>query len=208
MTAVKKSIPLIFLIILLGSVSILAQEECTDIIYLSDGQSMIFKCCIDEIKDGNIVHYTKERKSDTVTAMAVDVDGKYIDLSRFLRQGNADTTNMPASELSTNNSYRYYSTQYNGASKQKLTGTYLTFSGAFLGVTGYILLNNNSSESYKEPLGAILFVVGNLALNIGIPLWISGAVKARNNRNAMEEIQKMNLSLKATGNGIGLVLEL
>ena len=52
-----------------------------------------------------------------------------------------------------------------------------------------------------------IFFGGTIVLSVGIPLWISGGIKASNNQKAMEIInRKTNLSFEATNNGVGLVL--
>ena len=58
-----------------------AQDPCSDIIYLPDGESMIFKCCVDRVEQGNLVYYTREGIADTVRALAIIVDGQRLDLS-------------------------------------------------------------------------------------------------------------------------------
>jgi hypothetical protein len=193
--------------ILFASITVHAQDECSDIIYLGDGENMIFKVCIDEIRNGNMVYYTKAGKLDSVSATAVNVDGQHIDLSQFEKQNIHDTIKVSDAEIvPETRDYDYYNDQYNKASKQKTIGTYLTFSGAFMSITGYILLSNNTSEEYKQPLGGVLFVIGTVALNVGIPLWISGSVKRANNARAMESVKSVGLSLETSTNGVGLVL--
>ena len=73
-------------------------------------------------------------------------------------------------------------------------------------MAGLILLSNNSSEKYKQPLGTVLFVAGTGMQTAGIPLWISGGIKRRNNKKAMEELERLGLAIRASSHGIGLFL--
>ncbi|HSG68578.1 MAG TPA: hypothetical protein VK994_07725 [Bacteroidales bacterium] len=201
---------ILLIILLLAGNFIVAQETCSDIIYLPDGESMIFKCCVDKIEDGNLVFYTRDGLQDTTRASAVSVDGNYIEL-RLPGQGNAgELEPIPLQgepSLYKGHDYSYYQREFERATLQKHIGIVLTFAGAFAELTGYIFLVSNTSEGYKQPMGAILFVAGIMMESVGIPLWISGGVKRANNRKAMEDMVKHKLSLKPTAHGIGLVLQ-
>lgn len=78
-----KKIFLLFCPLILSHLNVFAQEECKDIIYTEEGNNIIFDCCVKEVKNGNIVSYTKEGDTLNVVAVAITKDGQYIDLTKF-----------------------------------------------------------------------------------------------------------------------------
>ena len=197
---------LLLIILFYGSLSVFSQETCSDIIYLPDGQSMIFKCCVQKIEDGNLVYFSRAGEQDTVRAMAVNVDGNNIALSVQANDSIPAVVRPAVSEMSEQkHDYHYYEREFEKATLQKHIGIVLTFLGAFSEVTGYIFLMSNTSEEYKQPMGAILFVGGIVMESVGIPLWISGGIKRANNRKAMETLRQQGLSLKLAPHGLGMV---
>ncbi|PLW94694.1 MAG: hypothetical protein C0591_12220, partial [Marinilabiliales bacterium] len=57
-----------------------AQDACKDIIKKSKGTRSIVNCCIDTVKNGNIVVYTKKGKTYEVKAIAITRNGERINL--------------------------------------------------------------------------------------------------------------------------------
>lgn len=202
-----KSFTLAFAMFLYSFI-IIAQEECKDIIYPTDGESMIFNCCIYEVKNGNMVYYTREGDSAMVAAVAITKDGQYIDLKKYKSQ--LDDKGSPVINqdgLYKGYDYHYYNEIYKRASAQRGAGIFLTILGFGIEIAGFLSISNESSTDGNKEAGSILIVVGSIFETIGIPLWISGGVKRANNRRAIEEInRKMNLSFGATRNGVGLKL--
>ena len=191
--------------LLLGFINVFSQETCSDIIYLPDGESMIFKCCVDRIEDGNLVYYSREGVKDSTRAMAVMVDDKYIELRA--REASAEDL-LPSQAHGVpedKHSLSYYQHEFEKATLQKHVGIVLTFIGVFAEVTGYIFLMSNTSEDYKQPMGAILLAGGIIMESVGIPLWISGGIKRANNRDAIEAMKKQSISLKLGLSGAGLI---
>ncbi len=50
-----------------------AQEKCSDIIYLVDGESIIFNCCIEEVKHNNVVYYTTSEDTTLKSTEAISI---------------------------------------------------------------------------------------------------------------------------------------
>ena len=192
----------------------LAQEECKDIIYPIDGESIIFNCCIKEVKHGNLVFFTREGVSDSLAAVAITKDGQYIDLKKYMSQLDNQVSPPEDPEvLYKGHNFSYYNEIYRKATVQRSAGIVLTVLGAFLGTTGVITLSNNSKNSaYNNTsgnmLGTTILVLGAISFDVGLPMWISGGIKRSNNRKAMEEIERnMNLSFGVSRDGVGLVLK-
>jgi hypothetical protein len=94
--------------------------------------------------------------------------------------------------------------------KMKNVGTSLTIVGTIMTVTGLIILDNlgNNSLYEEEDLqnslgGAVCFVVGNVGVGAGIPLWIVGA---NNHRKYSNELQKVSVKINLNHQRQGLTL--
>lgn len=104
----------------------------------------------------------------------------------------------------------YYQDTFQKAKRQERTGTVLTIAGLTCSTLGYFMVsqftyqNGDIAMNATSMLGGILFLSGGILANVGIPLWISGGIKARNN----EKIIKVRYSLRANidpkGFGVGL----
>ncbi len=105
----------------------------------------------------------------------------------------------------------YYAQNYHAASKSRKFGSTIAITGILVGGAGVFLLNNplkkrnqypgnSNSLSESETLGLGLFILGGLLTNIGIPIWISNAIKAKNNEKAMDR----QLRVSSDGSGIKL----
>lgn len=195
----------LFIAIVFSGMLMQAQDECTDIIYPADGGSIIFNCCITDVSQGNIVSYTKDSISGIIVAVAISKDGQYVDLKKYKSSldSKAETVNEPDG-LYRGHNYDYYSKQYNRASSRQVFGAFLTVFGLGLEIGGLVMANRSSSNNRAA---TNLYIAGAISFTIGFPLLISGGAKKANNKRAMEECKRnANLSLGATNNGLGLVL--
>ncbi|PIQ29752.1 MAG: hypothetical protein COW63_11440 [Bacteroidetes bacterium CG18_big_fil_WC_8_21_14_2_50_41_14] len=105
----------------------------------------------------------------------------------------------------------YYAQNYHEASKSRKFGSTIAITGILVGGAGVFLLNNplkkrnqypgnSNSLSESEALGLGLFMFGGALTNIGIPIWISKGIKAKNNKKAMDR----QLRVSSEGSGIKL----
>lgn len=95
----------------------------------------------------------------------------------------------------------YYNVIFEKATKQRNAGIIITSAGVGLFVGAQIASNTNLNTT------AILFITSVAAISAGVPLWISGSVKRKNNRIAMEKIKRaMSISFRTSPNGLGFVL--
>ncbi len=77
---------LIILITILGAVlAASSQNEASDEVYPADGDVPYRKCQILEIKDNNVIVFKFKKKTLEVEAISIKKDGKYIDLSAFVK---------------------------------------------------------------------------------------------------------------------------
>ncbi len=180
-------------LILLMSIlfSLIIVNAQTDIIYPAKSKISIYNCKITEVRDGNIVHFNKDSVPDTVEAVAISKDGNYITL------GTGEMAIYHSQNRLYNEHYNYYEKKYKRAKINKIFGVVLTIAG--FGAQVYGLANDTFTNMYIFYGGAIVF-------NVGLPLWISGGIKASNNKKAMNRTKNINLSLSTTNNGVGLVL--
>lgn len=182
-----------------------SQDECKDIVYPSDGNEIIFDCCITTVKYGNVVYYKKNGKTAITPAYAINRDGQYLDLKKYKNQLSENE------ESSLDNGYSYdhdyYSQIFKSATTQRNFGISFVVIGLGLEVWGYILVSDEESTQENIDIGGGLMIAGAILENIGIPLWISGGVKRGNNRRVMEDMERnTSLSLATSKNGIGIVL--
>ena len=179
----------------------------TDIIYPAEGGNIIFDCKINEVKNGNNVHFTKDSISATVKAVAITKDGRYIDLEVYVNKMNRDnisTNNSTQLDFYRGQNHDYYKKLYKESKSDVRFGCYMTILGLG-GTIGGIVMSRDDKEA-NDKAGTIITIAGVILFNIGIPYWISGAVKAANNKKAMEMTKRnTNLSFSTTNNGVGLV---
>jgi len=184
----------LFIVILFSSLLIQAQS-CEDVVYPTKGRSVIFDCCIREVKDGNQVRFTKNDSTYTIEAISIIKAGLTLNL-------------IPLSSEPYNNvvykghHYSYYADRYEQASQKKLAGIIISSLGVGELLTGLVLL-----ETAKNPTPQIFLMVGTITFGVGMSIAISGGVEASNNKKAMEKVKNSTkLTLGATNHGIGLVL--
>ena len=184
--------------------SVIFIQAQTDIIYPAKGKAIIRKCEITDVKNGNMVYYTKDSISEVVEAVAINKDGNYSKLS-IEKTTNNISPFQPG--LYKGHDYDYYGRLYSGALTKRNIGIGLTFFGVSISLVGALLPINTYGSSTTAKAAKILFYGGALMADVGAVLWISGAIKASNNKNAMEMTKKsVNLSLCTTNNVVGLVL--
>ena len=198
---------LLIVIFIIGTGILLnAQEECLDAVHPTEGKNIIFNCCIDEVKYGNVVFYTKGGESQVIQAIAITKDGQYIKLEKY--ESTQEDEIEPIIEndgLYKGHDFNYYKVLFHKANSQKKIGVFLTIIGFGLEIAGTVMISDNTSAN--DYTGAALYVSGFIAFNVGVPLWIAGGIKRKNNKRAMEETKKgLNLSIKNTEYGIGLVM--
>lgn len=185
--------------------SIIAQDECKDIIYpANESMEIIFGCCIKNVKYGNVVFYKKDGKSAIITAHAINKDGQYIDLKKYKNQ--LEKSRQDSDGVNYEHDYAHYKETYLSATRQKNAGIFLTILGVFLEGTSLALSASNDSQENEDAYLAV-FVGGAIMETVGIPLWISGGVKRANNKKAMQETGKpKSISLKPRLNRIALAI--
>ena len=107
--------------------------------------------------------------------------------------------NPPAHEYN----YDYYAKKYNNARIERGIGIALTSVGL-----GAIIIPSFAaafSGTHAIPALRNIAIFGIVTFNVGFPLWISGTVKKRNNKKAMEKTKNLSLAWQSTPHGVGLV---
>jgi len=177
----------------------------SDIIYPAKGNKVIDSCEITQVKNGNVVYYTKDSLSNVIVAVAINQNGTYIALSNDPDNNNSKSYQSNQSGLYRGHDYDYYNKLYKRAKGSAGFGGFMTIIGLGGSIAGSVMTlddqtNNDEAAFIATIAGAVLF-------NIGLPVWISSGVKKRNNKNAMEMTNRnTNLSFGTTNNGVGLVL--
>ena len=180
-----------------------AQEKCSDAVHPTEFRKSILNCCIKDIKDGNIVVYTKGRKTYEIEAVAISYHREYADL----RNDNSPVRSKVLADNNPDNLYKghncdYYNMKYKQGTTQKWAGVILTSCGLGVIIAGGIYGANQDLDVL-----ATSFISGLVISGTGAALWISGGIKRTNNRKALEECkQAMNLSFGMNNNGVGLAL--
>ncbi len=194
---------LLLLAIIINGIIIQAQS---DIIYTSEDGKIIIDCNITEVKNGNIVYYTKDSIPAFVEAVAINRSGKYIALNQFIKilTKSPILHQFTTDSLYKGHDYKYYDRKFNVATRLKRTGAILTLSG--IG-TGVMLAFGEINGGVPQQLTPHLVVVASLTILVGAPLWIIQSSKVKNNQKAMEMIKRnTSLSIGVTNTGVGLVL--
>lgn len=193
----------LFLAIVYSGMLIQAQEKCADAVHPTESRKSILNCCIKDIKDGNVVVYTKGRKTYEIEAVAINYNGEYGDLTN----DNSSIRSKVLADNNPDNLYKghncdYYNNKYRQGTTQKWAGVILTSCGLGIAIAGGIYGANQN----LDVLGTSV-LSGFVISSAGAALWISGGIKRTKNNKALEECKRtMNLSLGTTNNGVGLVL--
>lgn len=202
--AMKKLILLSLTI--LFSIQTMAQHMCNDIVHPTQYKKSILKCCINDIKNGNIVVYTKKSKTYEVEAFAINLNGVYFELNN--NDLDSIRGNINPYRQYQWDKYEFYKLNFEQAKRTTFKGLFLVVAGAGLTTGGIVLVERNFSFN-----GSNAAVAGLIMAVAGPGLFIPGivfTVKGRQNRvyykNAMEQsIKNKHLSLGITNNGVGLV---
>ena len=182
---------LFLLIIILFSSMLIQAQSCKDVVYPTEGKSVIFDCCIEEVYDGNRVRFTKNDTTSIIEAISIIKSGLTLDL-------------IPMDDyvVYKGHNYKYYAEKYAEAHQKKIAGIIVASVGLAELLTGLILLDDGN-----VPLPQLFIIGGVVSFSIGVPLAISGGVEESKNKIAMEKAKRStNLSFGVTNNGLGLIL--
>ena len=185
---------------LLTGLIVLSQKGCEDVIYAVEGNKVIFNCCIQDVRQGNVIIYEKDGDVEGIEAYAVTMNGQYMELHQPGKIAGEDNSRKAYYKGHYNgHSYAYYENLYLSARMRSGFGKVITITGIVM--AGYALIFMDSKYD-----GGQYVIIGSLIASVGIPLWISGGVKADNNHRAMDAIKNSTqLSLGPGQHGIGLV---
>lgn len=208
----KKLILLITLI--LFTIHLMSQKNCVDVVHPTEYQKSILNCCIQDIKPGNIVVYTKEGITSEIQAIAINLNGKYFELNEYDESiRNRVLLNSNPEKLEQGIDYTYHQKMYKRATGQQALGGTLAVLGGCLSLAGTIVMANNFNEfvdDYNDTgngVGSVLFLSGAACIGVGIPVAITGRNKKKKHKRAMQEIEsQLTISIRATNLGVGLVL--
>ena len=181
----------ILILIVLFNVILIQAQNYKDVVYPTEGRSVIFDCCIEEVYDGNKVRFTKNDTASVIEAISIIKDGLTLNLQA-----------VESYAVYNGQNYNYYAEKYDEANKKKTAGIIVGVVGLAEVLAGLIML-----DSHNEPFPQLFILVGTIGVSIGTPLAISGGIEAANNKKAMEKANSSaKLSLGLTNNGVGLVL--
>jgi hypothetical protein len=207
LTAMKKLISLI--ILTLFTINVLAQQKCKDAVHPTEQRKSILDCCIKEIKNGNVVVYSKNDISFETEAVAVNFNGQLT----YLNEHNISIINKMLQNkyegLYQGHDYKYYQNIYKKANSQMIIGLTIGIVGVGL-LTGGIIHMNNYENEYLfdwDGTGAGITTAGAIMIGVGTSLAIVGGAKKHKSKGAMLEIERnAKLTIGMTNNGVGLVL--
>lgn len=209
----------IIIVLLFACVSFVQNfaQDCQDTVYLLSKDSIIINCCILEVKYGNIVHFIKGDKRYVKEAHKIIKDGEPFELQPYTTDpqlydnGFKDSLAINETSLYKGFDYNYYNKKYKSAKAQMAVGIVLTITGAAANLASIFYANDNDTSNDDFGVGINLY--GIMAFNTGLPLWISGAIKRGNNRDAMRRTQLSTsnsgiLYFGITENGVGFTFNL
>lgn len=200
----KKYLLLYVLVLLWCLVS--SQDICDDLIYAIDGNKIIMNCCIEKVVDGNLVVYTKGGDTLQVKAVAIKKSGQYMELEA--QGGKKELQFIGDDEQPVEmvvKDYRYYKQLYDGSKTRAAFGLFFTVIGGGFEIAGLIFSKKEYViESFNVDSGD-LFLAGAVSISVGVPLLISGQIRAANNKKEMDKLKNdQSLSLGFSPQGIGL----
>jgi len=192
---------LLLLSVFLTTNVLISQNTDTDVIYPLHNDPPIKGCKIIDIVHGNVVVYTKYGDKYRIKAISVKRNGEFINLTSTSGSSNSQSNN-DNSGIYRGQNYEYYHNIKQNAAGRKTFGVLLTL----FGIGGMVGAQVYAAEGGDLETAQILDIVGFISFNIGIPLWISGGIKNKNNKKAMQKCQNSNYSLNfgQTQHGIGL----
>ncbi len=194
-----------------------AQEECTDVIHPADHKGSILNCCIKDVKPGNIVVYSRGGITYETEAIAIAYRGEYVYLIDYKGTiGNKIREDNYQGILYHGHNDEHYQRLYNNANSQIIMGVSLSIVGIGMIVIGNGITKDNwekwqggdptDKNSYGNGAGIGLLFLGAAGCAGGTLMVIYGIKKRRASKKALDEFNKINLSMRITNNGIGLVL--
>ncbi len=195
-----------------------AQTKCTDVIHPADYKKSIINCCIKDVKPGNIVVYSRDGITYETEAIAISYRGEYVYLMDYKGTiGNKIREDNYQGILYNGHNDEHYQRLIENANQKIVLGTILSISGIGMIVGGRVIMRNNyekweksgdpfDKDSYGNGSGIVLFIAGVGGCVGGAFLVVKGINKKSVNKKALDEFNKLNLSMSITNNGIGLVL--
>ena len=199
--------PIILCILIFMALSVFSQTKCKDIIYTMNDGRILFDCCIEEVVNGNIVIYLKNGNRDSVAATAITRKREYIEL---IVQHQPATDQQQQFVKNPNyykgHAYEFYESRYKQGKTIKGFGMFSLFMGIGFGVAGIATMASHANElNDTNGGGAVLFGLGLIFFNVGMPFLIAGSAVKANNRKVMNIIQDQRaLSLGFNNYGFGL----
>lgn len=156
----------------------MSQQECKDAVHPTENRKSILDCCINDIKNGNVVVYTKKSKTYEVEAIAINLNGEYFELAN----------NVADSIIRRINPYRryqwsfytYYKLKFEKAKRTGDKGLGLIVAGAGLTAGGIMLVARNFdlNGNDKATVGLFMAIAGPGLFIPGVVF----AVKGRKDR--------------------------
>ncbi len=207
----------LFTTLLLFGLYLQAQEQCTDIVQPTEYRESILNCCIKDVKPGNIVVYSKNNIIFETEAVAITYRGEYIYLINY----EGTLVNKIREDNYQGNLYHghndvYYQRSIENANNKIVLGTVFSITGIGMLVGGSIIVKNNfekwegedptDRDSYGNGAGIALLLAGAAGCAGGTLLIITGINKKKASIKALDEFNKINLTLGITNDGVGLVL--
>ncbi len=167
----------------------------TDVIYPTETTESIQGVIITNIENGNLIYYKKDSVINSVKASSVYRNGAYTELSEDVL--TKALWKYPDNE--------YYSEQYTKSMSLRNLGIGLAVFGVSIGVAGYFIINKQYHPNHDPSnIGAAMYLGGGVITHVGAVLWITGGVKAINNKRALNNLKNtQNLSFGTTNNGMG-----
>lgn len=204
-----KKLILLSVVILYG-INGMAQyrNKCYDIVHPANKSENIFNCCINDIRNGNIVVFTKKSKTYEVEAFAINLCGEYFELNN----NDVDSIKIKINPYRRYqwDKYEFYKLNFEQAKRTRNKGIGFIVAGTALTVGGIVLVERNFdfSGNGKAMAGLIMAIAGPGLFIPGIVFTVKGRQNRVYYKNAMEQsLKNKHLSLGITSNGVGLVLK-
>jgi hypothetical protein len=197
---------LLYVLVIFGTCTF-SQEVCNDIIFASEGNKVIVDCCIKKVVEGNIVVYSQHGEMLRVPASAIWIDGDYMVLvSNDAICNERYIKDQSRQGLYRNHDYCYYKRLYDASKTMQAIGIMITSIGLGIEIFGLTTTEIESGSVYFDQYSKDIMKAGFIYVSIGVPLWISGAVRAANNEDAMKEIElHKSLAIGCNNNGLSLM---
>ena len=150
--------------------------------------------------------YSKDGQRQRIAATAISWAGEYIELDQEIKsKSDGFIRDKDKSVIYKGHDYMYYKKLYNGSKTRFAFGIAIATVGLTFEIIGLAYSDQYYVSQRYNITSRDLYIAGLVMESIGIPLLISGAVRAKNNKDAMSEIDKMySLSLGFNQDGFGL----